>query len=77
MADSGENRAVPSGAPESKPPSELAGNSDQTPSLLGRKVPIMEQAYWTLGVAYYGAHVTYWMWMRAQEQVLPLVQQYV
>lgn len=37
----------------------------------------MEQAHWTLGVAYYGAHVTYWMWMRAQEQVLPLVQQYV
>lgn len=38
------------------------------------KTPWREKAYKTLGIVYYGGHITHWAWLQAQEQLFPLVQ---
>ncbi|GHH68048.1 hypothetical protein FHS35_009245 [Streptomyces umbrinus] len=51
--------------------------SASAPHLLHGQRPWAEKAHWTLGIVYYGSHLATSAWLTAQEQVFPLVQQYM
>ncbi|MFF5826051.1 hypothetical protein ACFY8Q_31650 [[Kitasatospora] papulosa] len=76
MVSSEESEVEPPRRPDPKP-SGKAPKSEPKRPLIGDKAPFMEQAHWTLGAVYYGAHLLGWMWMQAQEQVAPVLQRYV
>ncbi|MEV7144654.1 hypothetical protein [Streptomyces tauricus] len=54
-----------------------AEKSSSTPHPLHGQRPRTERTYWTLGIVYYGSHLATSAWLTAQEQVFPLVQQYM
>lgn len=77
MTISEENEVEPPRGPDPKPSGKAPRKSEPKQPLIGHKEPFMEQAHWTLGAVYYGAQILGWMWIQAQEQVVPVLQRYV
>ncbi|WP_225638585.1 hypothetical protein [Streptomyces solaniscabiei] len=68
--ESAENQAP---EPVEKPDVEPDEMADHTHG----KTPWREDAYMTLGIAYYGGHIAHWAWLQVQDQLFPLAQPYM
>ncbi|MFT9789122.1 hypothetical protein ACMZ5E_23230 [Streptomyces rhizosphaericola] len=77
MAISEKTEVEPPRGPDPKLSGKAPKKSEPKRPLIGDKAPFMEQAHWTLGAVYYGAQILGWMWIQAQEQVVPVLQRYV